>query len=764
MKLGMAKMLRVLISTLGIVTLAACGGGGGDGSSTPPPVLQLSKQTPTSEDQVSAITSQLAVVFKTEGSELQIRWVDKFSAETAYRVERQTDGSTWELQESLPAGSGTGSAFTWQRTIDAAGTYRVVAQRDGYVVPLQTSGGVSNVPVDPLATPPELVIDQQDPVRGDAQLSVSGASTAYSVQYYVDLAFIGSSGTGPSFDVPWDSRTVPDGSHQLLANLIYESGLNVELRRSVTVDNPNIAVSLNVLGQVERIPLRVTATAAAGVQSVEFFVNGNSVALLTQPTDPWNATHYDYYLETRGMPAGPATIRVVAIDNAGDQAEVTRQINIDNFAVISLQTPIDGAIVSGTLEVLGTVTDDLPGTVLRVSLGDVQLIETTDSTFQRSYSLDGVPAGSYTLTVQASDSAGHNTIRQRQVVVTNVSAFAYEVIGTYESLSGVTLLLLDTDAGNLLYRREDGTVRRRQANGTEVTLAGSAQINESAYTDPRVGGAWHLGDNHVTVTSGTGTTYLFDASGQSQVVPYTFGQSERTDVAQSALHGSWLVWGGEQRTYLRNLAAQGPDIGPISGGMALGHAFLATPGAQRLFHHRRPNAGLTFDMYAYDVASGVDTALTAGTGTNIRPRADVTRVAWEKVTSMGSFDAPPFELIVAPVSNPTASVVKSTTMTKFDLADGLLAWTEGVAPSPSVLKVDDGSTDVTVASGATVKLYSSSGGAVLLSENGKLYTWSPAQGKRLLLDTLPKQLVHGGSVVFFTLGGDRSSTIYRTTL
>jgi hypothetical protein len=101
-------------------------------------------------------------------------------------------------------------------------------------------------------------------------------------------------------------------------------------------------------------------------------------------------------------------------------------------------------------------------------------------------------------------------------------------------------------------------------------------------------------------------------------------------------------------------------------------------------------------------------------------------------------------------------------MTKFDLADGLLAWIEG--SSPVVLKVDDGSSVVTVATGASVRLYSSSGGSILFSESGKLYTWSPAQNKRLLLDTLPKQLVHGGNVVFFTLGGARSSTIYRTAL
>jgi hypothetical protein len=756
---------KALALTLAVFNLVACGGGsGGGGSPTTPPTAQ----TPTVEDLSNASTSQLGVVFKTESKEVVLKWIDTFAGETGYRVERQTSGAAWQLQESLPAGNGTGSAFTWQRIIDAPGTYRVVAQRDGYVVPLQTSGGQSNVPVDPAATPPQLVIDQQEPVSGTAQVSVAGASTAQSVQYFADLISIGTSSTGPSFGRQWDSRTVPDGNRLLLANVNYASGLSVELRRPVAVDNPNIAVSLSVLATNGRIPLRVTATADAGVQSVEFLLNGNSLATLTASNDPYNTTHYDYLLDTSGMAAGAATIRVVATDNGGDQAEITQQINIDNYAVVTLQTPIDGAIVSGTLEVLGTVSDDLPGTVLRASLGDVQLIETTNSTFTRSYDLTGVPAGSYTLTVQAQDSAGHNTVLQRQVLVTNVTAFAYDLVGTYESPTTEPLLLLDTDAGNLLYRLPNRTVRRRQAGGAEVTLAGSTQITESGYTDTRVGGAWHIGGNYVTVSGwgdfggvGARQTFLFDASGQIQTVPYAFGPNESGEHLQSALHGSWLVW-GEERIYLRNLAAPGADVGPINGAMENGHAFLASPGAEQLFHYRRPNASATVDMYVYDVAGAASTALTAGNGTNFRPRADVSRVAWEKVTSSGSWSAPPFELVVAPVGNPTASTVRSTTMTKFDLADGLLAWTEG--SSPAVLKVDDGSSDVIVATGASVQLYSTSGGSVLFRENGKLYTWSSAQNKRLLLDTLPKQLVHGGNVVFFTLGGERSSTIYRTTL
>lgn len=153
-----SKWLRAIAGAAAVVTLAACSGGGSGGGSKPigaVPNEPSPPPSPTAEDLANANASQLGVLFKAESKELIITWVDSFATEAAYRVERQIDGATWQPQESLAATASTGAAYTWQRVIDVSATYRVVAERSGYVVPLQSPGGQVHIPVELTAVPPQ---------------------------------------------------------------------------------------------------------------------------------------------------------------------------------------------------------------------------------------------------------------------------------------------------------------------------------------------------------------------------------------------------------------------------------------------------------------------------------------------------------------------------------------------------------------------------------------------------------------------------------
>ena len=98
---------------------------------------------------------------------------------------------------------------------------------------------------------------------------------------------------------------------------------------------------------------------------------------------------------------------------------------------------------------------------------------------------------------------------------------------------------------------------------------------------------------------------------------------------------------------------------------------------------------------------------------------------------------------------------------QFQLADGLLAWEESDATSAAI-KVFDGTTVTTVSSRLSGRLYGTGGGYVLFGEDSKLYVWSTAGGKQLLLDTTPGVARISGKTVYFTNGAQQA--LYSVTL
>jgi hypothetical protein len=156
------------------------------------------------------------------------------------------------------------------------------------------------------------------------------------------------------------------------------------------------------------------------------------------------------------------------------------------------------------------------------------------------------------------------------------------------------------------------------------------------------------------------------------------------------------------------------------------------------------------------------TQLTGSEGRQLHPRTDNVRIAWERAQFSQTGSSSPYELIVAPVGNPGSTTVRSTSVMSFDLEDGVLAWVEHES-NALALKADDGVQTETLSLTTTTRLYSTANGNVVFGENGKLYVWSAAQGRRLLLDVLPMQVLQRDGVLFFTMGAS-GLAIYRTLL
>lgn len=746
-----------IVSTFALF-LAACGGGGGGSGASPssPPPVQTPAPTPTAEEIASARSAQVNTLFKAGNGELTIKWTDTFANETGYRVERQlTAGGNWEVQEALPAAAATGSPYTWTRTIDQSAAYRVVATTASYVVPLEPEPGISAMQVNMTTNVPQLVLDQTSPMSGIVNLSVQGNSVRR-VEYFIDLQSLGVTlNSGSSFRMEWDTRKLPEGMHLVIAHVEQAAGLIVELRQEVVTDNPNVAVTFgNPVFQSGILHLTAVTTSNAGISSVEFFKDGVSIGMgyRESPNDPtYDPNVWLFEYDVRQLPPGPATFRAVATDNNGEQAEVSRQINIDNSPLLTLQTPLEGQIVTGSLDLQGTFSDDLPNAVVTAHLGDVQIFQSSQASFSHSYSLSGLPGGQYTLTVQVRDSSGQPATVQRAIVVApSSSAFSYQRVATL----AVNTSLVQTAAGRLLYRLPNGTMRLRLADSTEVDLQGSAQISPIDTGNPAAGRYWRLSADRVAAfgrLNDIPKVFLFDDSGAGEEVPYDTSLDPVVNGLRADLHGPWLVW-GSQRIYMRNVSSPAPDVGPVAGKLDQGHGFTTTPGSEALFF---VTGG---DLFRFNVADQSTMLLVSGANVT-RPSVDQSNIAWQIYN--------PPQLVRAPLSNPTATtVLPAGSITSLEsLDDGILTWTElrqGLS-GPTTLLVNDGTTTTTLSNVWSTALYSAQSGTVIFGENGKLYVWTAAQGKRVLLDALPGSLVQRDNVVFFTTGAS-ALALYQVNL
>jgi hypothetical protein len=206
-----------------------------------------------------------------------------------------------------------------------------------------------------------------------------------------------------------------------------------------------------------------------------------------RPPSLWwaaTSTSFDIFrfsLDGGLLGSGAHVMVVTATDLAGARLQTTVQVPIANPPQLGLTAPLDAAIVNASLLVNGSTSTDKPGPVtvtvtVTASLADYPFLQTTNPAFSGSFSLSGLVAGAYTLTVQATDSAGGSTRVQRTITVASSSALVYSPLLTLGA--GAQLIAVDnTNPDLLLYKSVDGNYRLRNTSaGTELTLQGADLI------------------------------------------------------------------------------------------------------------------------------------------------------------------------------------------------------------------------------------------------------------------------------------------------
>jgi hypothetical protein len=423
---------RTLVLALLSSVIAACGGGGGGGgdappttnpppvggppNNPPPPPTQLPE--PADWEQYGAENAQLRM-FSIE-TLLSITWIDLLENEQGFRVERRIGEAGWEVVETLPAMSG-GLGY-WGRQVPEAARYRLTAMLDGRSIPLHSPGHETEFAIDPApANPPIIQLDQSEPVRGAARVSVLNAEPAAAVSYALAGGMFARVTGGGTFPATLPAQRLLDGARQLQVYIEKSPGLTISRIRFLQVDNPLPAVAFYVTAEAPPIidgglSLVAQASSDAGISAVEFFINGASVHVAHAPVP---GTHlYDFPVDRATLPPGENLFRVVATDSTNATVAMERTYPVDAPPTLNVIGLTNGMIASGNaLRISGTFSDDTTGSNLRIDVDNRLVLRTLNSPFGVDFPLTGVPPGQHSVYFRVQDSSGKVTSRYYTFVV-----------------------------------------------------------------------------------------------------------------------------------------------------------------------------------------------------------------------------------------------------------------------------------------------------------------------------------------------------------
>ena len=677
----------------------------------------------------------------------------------------------WVLT-SRPAGSSAG--LTGPATVrptfaaDLEGTYvATLVVGDGRIPSEPSTVTITVIP----ANAPSIVVDRAEPLAGTVNLSLSRTVTG-TVAWFVNLRQIGTGAT-----LSWNTMGVSNDSHLVIARVQPSTDTGAyEVRRTVNVSNSSITTTTRVTGTTGTIAVDAIPRSPFGITSVAAAFDGVPAGTLTAPNacssrfgcsvnDAWR-----FEVDAAQARSGNHTMVFTITDGSGATQTVSVPVPISNPPVLSLNAPVDGAFVFGTLQIAGSATSDKAGAVaVTARLGDLPFLQSTSSPFAASFDVSGLLPGSYTLTVRATDNGNLSTQVQRTVIVTASSALAY---------SPVFLLpaggqLLAAEGSRVLYGGADGTVRMRDlASTSDVALASAQAIQYVTGWRLSAGRAYAYGKgadcvlyciyqwgsdgsianltnpNPFSRATNIGGGWAYDQHpvARDGYVVWVNDKAADTGVATSAT-GRYTVYNVQAGTYTR--------VGVPAGVNYLGnwnYDFAVSSGVLHFWFWGQTGGegtASTFDVYRWRSDTGVSTRVTTSGGRAIYTQTDGVVAAWQQ-SPVGGNVGDTFSLVSQPLAG-GATTTWSSSATSFLLRDGVLAWVETGTGGARAIKAATATNVFTLSSLSSSSLLAVGGGQVAFQQQGKVYTFDPATGlSRLRVEAQPAATVFlsGGALVF----------------
>jgi|GEM_PF-2228034 len=201
--------------------------------------------------------------------------------------------------------------------------------------------------------------------------------------------------------------TLSLGLNTLAFHAVDKAGNTASATRSVLLDLESPAVTLTTPQAGAIISGVVTVSAEAsdtmsGITSVTLYVDGQSQTILNQP--PFNFTW-----DTSPLASGLHTITIRAVDRAGNQAEASVSVTVDNTApIVAITSPMSGAVVSGWITVSVQASDAISG-MANVSLYVDGLLHATLTQPPFNFPLNTLlfASGNHTINARGVDNSGN---------------------------------------------------------------------------------------------------------------------------------------------------------------------------------------------------------------------------------------------------------------------------------------------------------------------------------------------------------------------
>jgi hypothetical protein len=191
--------------------------------------------------------------------------------------------------------------------------------------------------------------------------TASDASGIDHVQFRVGATVLADDTTSP-YSVTWDTNAYADGPYTLTADAWDNAGNLLTRTVSVQIVNddttpPSASITAplnNATVSGASVAFNATAADASGIQKVRFWVGSTYLGYDT--TSPYNRT-----FDSTALLNGKYTLKIEAVDNAGNTFVVTRPIKIINPdstpPTVSITSPAAAAVVSGTVNIDASASD-----------------------------------------------------------------------------------------------------------------------------------------------------------------------------------------------------------------------------------------------------------------------------------------------------------------------------------------------------------------------------------------------------------------------
>jgi hypothetical protein len=191
----------------------------------------------------------------------------------------------------------------------------------------------------------------------------------------------------------------------------------------VTVDNPpSVSITFPADGALVSGTVNIQASASDddAVVKVEFYIDG-----LLKSTD--NTSPYSYSWDTTTYSKGTRKVKAIAYDSINQTNSHEISVTVDNPPSVSITFPADGALVSGTVNIQASASDD--DAVVKVEFYIDDLLKHTDNTSPYSYSWDtrSIYNGDYKIKVIAYDTVLQTNTHEITIIVLLHSPLSFTV-------------------------------------------------------------------------------------------------------------------------------------------------------------------------------------------------------------------------------------------------------------------------------------------------------------------------------------------------